>query len=121
MAPTEFIGIYDADSTLSGEISYWINARLGRTHCSLCELTHGVFTRKSEWTNCVESLEIPFTTFHRNDAPADALDAAQGNFPIVLARINSQLVIAFTAHQLDSFNGDTHLFEAELAKYLEDL
>ena len=26
---TELIGVYDADSTLLGEVSYWIGARLG--------------------------------------------------------------------------------------------
>ena len=45
----EFIGVYDADGTIVGEVSYWIGARLGRTHCSLCELTHGLFTVKREW------------------------------------------------------------------------
>ena len=45
----EFIGVYDADGTIVGEVSYWIGARLGRTHCSLCELTHGLFTAKREW------------------------------------------------------------------------
>ena len=47
-----FVGIYDADATLVGEVSYWIGARLGRTHCSLCELTHGLFTVKREWKEC---------------------------------------------------------------------
>jgi len=57
---TEFIGVYDADSTLIGEVSYWIGARLGRTHCSLCELTHGLFTQKSEWKACAKELSVPF-------------------------------------------------------------
>ena len=35
------IGVYDANGTLSGELAYWIGARLGRRHCSLCDITHG--------------------------------------------------------------------------------
>lgn len=117
-SPSEFIGIYDADSTLVGEISYWIGARLGRTHCSLCELTHGLFTKKSEWKACQASLGIPFHTFHRNDAPTDALQVAAGHFPIVLARYTHGLEVVFTKHQLDEFQGDTHTFEATLHSVL---
>jgi hypothetical protein len=120
-SPLEFIGIYDADSTLVGEISYWIGARLGRAHCSLCELTHGLFTTKSEWKACQSALGIPFLTFHRNDAPSDALNVAAGQFPIVLARYSHGLEIVFTKHQLDEFQGDTQTFEATLHSVLSKI
>lgn len=111
---SEFIGIYDANSTIVGEISYWIGARLGTRHCSLCELTHGVFTQKSEWKSCSISLSVPFSTFHRNDAPSDAIAAAAGQYPVVLARIESEIRIVFTPEKLKDFNGDTTEFIAAL-------
>ena len=114
MTPSEFVGIYDADSTLLGEISYWIGARLGKRHCSLCDLTHGVFTKKSEWKSCSSSLAVPFSTFHRNDAPRDALAAADGKYPVVLARIAGELQIVLTSEQLNEFNGDTASFVSTL-------
>jgi len=73
---TEFIGIYNAESTILGELSYWIGARLGVRHCSLCDVTHGLFAQRTEWKECVSSLHIPFTTLHINDAPADAIQVA---------------------------------------------
>lgn len=118
MSPSEFIGIYDADSTLMGEVSYWINARLGKTHCSLCELTHGVFTKKNEWKSCVSSLSVPFHTFHRNDAPEQALEVAHGRFPIVLARYVDELRVVFTPQQLHQFNGETREFDAALRRLI---
>lgn len=44
MAPTlqRLVGVYDADGTVLGELSYFVKARLGRAHCSLCDITHGV-------------------------------------------------------------------------------
>ncbi len=36
------IGVYDADGTLRGELGYWVGARLGRRHCSLCDITHAL-------------------------------------------------------------------------------
>lgn len=114
----EFIGVYDADSTLIGEISYWIGARLGTTHCSLCELTHGLFTEKREWRECAVDLGVPFTTFHRNDAPNDVLAALNGSFPAVLARTSVGLSIILTKQALESFSGNTADFAQWLSDYL---
>ena len=106
----EYIGVYDADSTLIGEVSYWVGARLGRTHCSLCDLTHGLFTVKSEWKQCTRTLGVPFRTYHRNDAPVDVLAAASGSFPVVMARTNDGLKVLLTNDELTRFNGSTTEF-----------
>jgi hypothetical protein len=113
---TEFIGVYDADATLVGEVSYWIGARLGTRHCSLCELTHGLFTVKNEWKECRRSLSVPVVTYHRNDAPADVLAAAAGVFPVVLERTAAGLSVFLTAAELDGLSGSTERFAATLAR-----
>jgi hypothetical protein len=109
----EFIGVYDADGTIVGEVSYWISARLGRTHCSLCELTHGLFTVKREWRECSTSLGVPFTTWHRDDAPAEVI-AAIDVFPAVVARRGDSLSVIIDADTLESFAGDTSRFADHL-------
>ena len=38
-------------------------------HCSLCDITHSVFSRRSTWDSCVAELGIEFHLHHRNDAP----------------------------------------------------
>ena len=116
----EFIGIYDADSTFIGEVSYWIGARLGRTHCSLCELTHGIFTMKNEWKQCSQNLSVPFRTFHRNDAPLDALQMANGSFPIVLARHGDELRVVLQDPDLAEFKSSTTLFGDWLSQYVSE-
>lgn len=116
----EFIGVYDADSTLVGEVSYWIGARLGRTHCSLCELTHGLFTKKTEWKECTVGLRVPFRTFHRNDAPADVLECAAGRYPVVIARSGHSLSVILDRRQLESFEGDTARFAVWLRDAVTD-
>jgi len=101
----EFVGIYDADSTVWGEVSYWIGARLGRRHCSLCEVTHGTFRRKPLWDRCAGSLPVPFAAFHRNDAPPAALAAARGSFPVVLGRAGDEFAVVLTDAQIASCHG----------------
>jgi hypothetical protein len=115
---TEFIGVYDADSTLIGEVSYWIGARLGVTHCSLCELTHGLFSEKREWKECATTLGVPFHTFHRDDAPANVLVVLAGEFPAVLQRTKEGLSVILTKDALESFDGDTTDFAKWLSQYL---
>ncbi len=102
---TEFIGVYNAESTLWGEISYWIGARFGVRHCSLCDITHGLFTRRSDWQECATALDVPFTTFHINDAPADVTRAANGNYPVVLGKNSTGIHLVLTAGDLDQCDG----------------
>lgn len=110
----EFIGVYDADSTLWGEMSYWIGARLGRNHCSLCDITHGTFRMKQEWRDCISQLDIPFTTYHRNDAPPNVLTTCNDSFPIVLARKGDDLNVVLTSDELDAFDGSVSLLQQHL-------
>ncbi len=81
------VGVYDADSTLRGEVGYWIGARLGRRHCSLCDITHGSVRRRPEWTACTTALAVPFDTYHRNDQPDAVRAAAGGEAPVVVAEL----------------------------------
>jgi hypothetical protein len=115
---TELIGVYDADSTLLGEVSYWVGARFGITHCSLCELTHGLFTKKSEWKQCAESFTVPFHLFHRDDAPHDVLLALAGEFPAVLQRTTEGLKVILTEEELEHFDGHTSDFAEWITDFL---
>lgn len=108
------IGVYDADGTTSGELRYWFSARFGRSHCSLCEITHGAFREKPEWRSARDSLAIEFTTFHRNDAPVDVIAASSGEFPVVVARTTSEITVVLNAKELESLNGDSKRFVATL-------
>jgi hypothetical protein len=101
---SEYIGVYNAESTLLGEVSYWIGARLGLRHCSLCDITHGLFSKRADWKECVSVLPIPFTTFHINDAPADVKKAANGQYPVVLGRYQSGFHVVLDARELEQCN-----------------
>ena len=59
-------------------------------------------------------LAIEFTTFHRNDAPADVVSAASGRFPVVVARSVSETFVVLSAEDLESLNGDSKRFLATL-------
>jgi hypothetical protein len=99
------IGVYDADHTVRGEVSYWIGARLGRAHCALCDITHGMLRRRSEWNAYVADLGVPFPTFHRDDQP-DALRAASNDqVPVVVAETSGGYTMLLDAAALDACDG----------------
>lgn len=99
------VGVYDADGTMRGELAYWVGARLGRRHCSLCEITHGSVRQRPEWKSCRAGLPVPFVTFHRNDQPDPVRGAAGGHAPVVVAETDGGHVMLLSPAELDECDG----------------
>ncbi len=108
-APTQriirLVGVYDADSTIRGELAYWVGARLGRRHCSLCEITHGSVPQRPEWRTCRAGLPVPFDTYHRNDQPDTIRRVAGGQAPVVVAETDKGDVVLLTSDDVDACAG----------------
>ena len=102
---TRLIGVYDADGTLRGELAYWVGARLGRTHCSLCEITHGLVRERSDWKSCKEGIAVPFDTYHRNDQPTSVRSATGDTAPVVVAETTSGITVLLGSTELDACGG----------------
>lgn len=79
------VGVYDADGTVLGELSYFLRARVGRAHCDLCDITHGRLRERSDWRRVRDDLPVPFETFHRDDQPDEVRTEADGVVPVVVA------------------------------------
>lgn len=99
------VGVYDADGTWRGELAYWVGARLGRRHCSLCEITHGTFQVRPEWVACTAGLPVEFATYHRDDQPEAVRAAADGRAPIVVADTDHGLVVLLGPAELEGCDG----------------
>jgi hypothetical protein len=117
---TRLIGVYDADGTLRGELAYWVGARLGRTHCSLCEITHGLVRERSDWKSCKEGIAVPFDTYHRNDQPSSVRSATGDTAPVVVAETTSGITLLLGPKELDACGGSVEqLIELIEAAVLE--
>jgi hypothetical protein len=99
------VGVYDADHTLRGEITYWIGARLGRAHCALCDITHGSVRQRPAWKACKAGLAVAFDTFHRDDQPEAVRAAAGGAAPVVVAETDDGIVVLLGSAELDACAG----------------
>ena len=99
---TRFIGVYDADGSLVGEVSYVVGRALGRAHCALCDITHGALRERADWRAGVRTLDVPFVTYHRDDQPA-AVRALGAALPVVVAEHDDgSLTVAATADDLEA-------------------
>ena len=99
------VGVYDADGTLRGEVAYWVGARLGRAHCALCDITHGLARQRTEWKACRLGLPIAFDTYHRNDQPDAVRRATGGRLPVVVAETDGGVVPLLDAADLEACAG----------------
>ena len=108
------IGVYDAESTLRGELAYWVGARLGRRHCSLCVITHGSLRQRPAWKACQVGLPVPFDTYHRNDQPDSVRAAAAGGAPVVVAETDRGVELLLTPDDLDACAGSIDRLVAAL-------
>ena len=115
------VGVYDADHTLRGELSYWVGARLGRAHCSLCDITHGTFREKADWQACRAGLPIPFDTFHRDDQPDAVRAAVAGAAPVVVAETDAgEIVPLLDGPALDACSGSVEALVAAVERAVAD-
>ena len=80
---TRFIGVFDADGGVWGELRYLVGKVTGSSACALCDVTHGLNPRgKAAWRACTSSFPVPLTTVHRNEQ-GPALAAVTAGSPAV--------------------------------------
>ncbi len=96
------VGVYNADGTLRGEVAYVVGKLLGRSHCGLCDITHGAVSEKAEWKACRAALPVQFDTYHRNDQPEACRPLTDGRLPAVLAETDAGYVHLLGPAELDA-------------------
>lgn len=99
------VGVYNANGSLAGDLAYFVGARLGRAHCALCDITHGLAREKPEWKTCRSELAVPFDTYHLNDQPPTVRAAADGKAPVVLAETDTAIDLLLGPSELDACRG----------------
>jgi hypothetical protein len=113
-AISRLVGVYNADGTLRGEVAYAVGSRLGRAHCSLCDITHGTFRTKPEWQRCRDGLPVPFDMYHRDDQPDEIRSATGDVAPVVVAVTGDGVITLLGAAELDACDGSVDAMVAAI-------
>lgn len=109
--------VYDADGTLVGEAKYWLGTLFGGAHCSLCDITHHRFGKRSAFKECAERIGTPIEYLHRDDLTA-AQRAVAPQLPAVLGESAEGLQLLIGPAALNALHGDVNAFEVALAAAL---
>lgn len=82
--------------------------------CELCELTHGVFKEKEEWSRFRQSLEIPALFVHKDEFLKQYRSKwlPKYDFPIVLIEVNGSLEIAIAKEAFERLKTSEDLIKA---------
>lgn len=115
-----FVGVYNAEGTVRGELAYWFGRRRGTAHCALCDITHGAVRQRSDWKRCSAGLPVPFDTYHLDDQPDRVRSAADGAAPAVLAETADGSVLLLGPDDLDACEGSPDELVARLRSAVEE-
>lgn len=114
---TALTGVYDADGSLRGEISYAVGKVLGRRHCALCDITHGTVRPKASWLECHDSVDVPFEVVHLDERTPEIAAVSTGSTPCVLAHTDDgALVVLLGPSELEACGKDP----VQLMRAIED-
>ncbi|HYN68527.1 MAG TPA: hypothetical protein VES93_16710 [Ornithinibacter sp.] len=112
----EVVGVYDADGGVVGELTYVVGHLLGRTSCSLCDVTHGSLRRRPEWDAMTARLPVPLRLVHRNETTEEEQRAhrASGLPAVVGVRGDGSRTVLIGPAGLDALGGSVPHFERAL-------
>ena len=116
----EVVGVYDADGGVIGEATYVIGHLLGRTSCSLCDITHGSLRRRPEWDAMLTRVPVPVRVVHRNEATQEERAAWSGSgLPAVIGvRRDGRRAVLLDPTALAALGGSVPAFENALLEAL---
>ena len=99
-------GVYDADGSLLGELSYVVGHALGRRECALCDITHGTLRRKASFDAAVAELGVPMELLHRDQQQPALAAVTEGALPCVAAEVGGTLVVLVARPALEACAGN---------------
>lgn len=112
----EVVGVYAADGGVVGEITYVVGHLLGRTECSLCEVTHGSLRRRPQWDEMASRLPVPLRLVYRNQTTQGerAAYAVSGLPAVVGVRADGSRTVLLGPTGLRAVAGSVERFEDAL-------
>jgi hypothetical protein len=125
MTSKTLIGVYKANGGLVGELSYFFGHLVGQAECSLCDITHSPFRKKSEFKELERGLKkgfgLDFRLVHMNERTEAELEASKGREPCVLLQHEDGSISMFLDFvELKAADGSVKSF-AKLVKTRLDL
>jgi len=111
--------IYNAEGSIKGGLKYLYEKYFKDIKCSMCDITHGVFTQKKKWTNNCSASILNIKCLHLDELQKDIKDLVINEAPCVVAQVNSTNKIVINSKELANMGGDIDSFFSHLYKVVE--
>ena len=113
----KFVGLYNADGSLMGELRYACAKLTKATSCSLCDLTHGWNPfGKSSWKRACRDFEVEIDLLHRDEALEVQLSAVDG-LPAIIRLDGDNWVQVLDSEQITSYSDSPRELLAVLQQF----
>ena len=111
--------IYNAEGSIKGELKYLYEKYFKDINCSMCDITHGVFTHKKKWENNCSASHLNIECLHLDELTKDIKNLVINEAPCVVAQVNSTNKIVINNKELANMGGDVDSFFSHLYKVVE--
>ncbi|BBX98563.1 hypothetical protein [Mycobacterium lacus] len=101
-----FIGVFNGDGGVRGELAYVFSKLRGTTSCALCDITHRGLRANPQWKDVTCALGVPFDLVHRNERSADVARLTGDLTPAVLAQTNDGHQMLMGPNDFAGVSGD---------------
>lgn len=111
--------IYNAKGSVSGELAYLFKKYVLGFKCSMCEITHNLFTMKRDWENKVSLSNINLETVHLDERPKDLEEFSKSKVPCVVGEYQDGYRLILTNEDLKNLEGNVDSFFDMLKERIE--
>ncbi|BBX75252.1 hypothetical protein H7H78_12645 [Mycobacterium shinjukuense] len=105
-----FIGVFNGDGGLWGELAYLFGKLRGTTSCALCDITHRGWRGNPEWQHLTCALGVPFDLVHRNERSPDVARLTADRTPAVVAQTHGGHHVVMGPEDFAGVSGDAQEF-----------
>ena len=114
MTLSRIIGVYHAEGSLRGELSYLLGKLMGTASCALCDITHGSLGEKAAFKRCRSRFAVPIETLHLDEQDEALRRFTQGKTPCVVGVTKKGPSILLDAETLRRCGPSVERFEEAL-------
>lgn len=115
-----FIGVFNGDGGIRGELAYVFGKLRGTTSCALCDISHRGLRTNPEWSDVTCAMGVPFDLVHRNGRSAEVARLTGDRTPAVVAETAGGYRDVMTPEDFDGVSGDAGEFILALRRACVD-
>ncbi len=118
---SRIVGVYNAEGSLRGELSYLVGKLLGTASCALCDITHHGLGEKAAFKSCRSRFAAPIETLHLDEQDEELRQFTRGKTPCIVGIAEQRTWVLLDAEALKKCEQSVERFEEALRQAILSL